>query len=119
MGNAVGGTITITVGGQRQRAKGAWTYNLGVDKKTAVVGADETHGYMREPQVPFMEGEITDHSTLDLRALQETTEATVVLELANGKSIILREAWYAGEGTVSTQEGNIAARFEGISAEEL
>jgi len=56
---------------------------------------------------------------LDLKALQETTEATVVLELANGKSIILREAWYAGEGTVSTQEGNIAARFEGISAEEL
>ena len=119
MSNAVGGTITITVGGVRQRAKGAFTYNLGEDKKEAVPGADETHGYKRMPQVAFIEGEITDHSTLDLAALVKQTDVTVVLELANGKSIVLREAWFAGEGTVGTEEGNISARWEGLSAEEI
>lgn len=119
MSNAVGGTITLTVAGQRQRAKGAFTYNLGHDKKEAVVGADETHGYKVTPQTPFIEGEITDHETLDLGTLVDQVDVTVVLELANGKTIVLREGWFAGEGTVGTEEGNIAARWEGISAEEI
>lgn len=45
--------------------------------------------------------------------------ATVTLELANGKMIVLRNAWFASEGTVQTEEGTIALRFEGISAEEI
>ena len=119
MSNAVGGTITLTVAGERQRAKGSFTYNLGHDKKEAVVGADETHGYKVMPQVPYIEGEITDHQTLDLGTLVDQTDVTVVLELANGKSIVLREGWFAGDGNVSTEEGNITARWEGISAEEI
>lgn len=119
MSNAVGGTITLTIGGERQRAKGAFTYNLGQDMKAAVIGADAPHGYKVTPQVPFIEGEITDHKDLDLAALVNGTDVTAVLELANGKTIVLREAWFAGEGTVGTEEGNIAARWEGLSAEEI
>jgi len=42
----------------------------------------------------------------------------VTLQVANGKTIVLRNAWFAGEGTVQTEEGNIAVRFEGLSATE-
>lgn len=119
MSNAVGGTITLTVAGERQRAKGAFTYNLGQDKNEAVLGADGVHGHKVMPQVPFIEGEITDHSDLDLVELVNATDVTVVLELVNGKSIVLREAWFAGDGNVGTEEGNITARWEGLSAEEI
>jgi hypothetical protein len=71
------------------------------------------------PQAPFIEGKITDRGTLDLQKLVSIEDATVTLELANGKSILLREAWFAGEGNVSTEEGEIDVRFVGRSAEEL
>lgn len=117
MGNRVGGIITVRVDGTRYRAKGEWEFNLGRPKRTAVVGADAVHGYMEEPQVPFIAGAITDDADLDLDALLRTKDATVWLELANGKGVTLRDAWYAAEGTAKTKEGEIEVRFEGLSAD--
>lgn len=114
-----GGIIYLKVDGTQLRAKGEFTYNLGMPKRDAIVGADGIHGYKELPQVPFIEGEITDDPSLDLAALLRTENATVTLELANEKVIVLRDAWYAGEGTGNTEEGNIGVRFEGLSGEEV
>lgn len=117
--NRVGGLIALKINGELQKAKGAFTYNLGKPKRDAVVGADVVHGYKEVVQVPFIEGEITDHNGMSLEDLLTVDEATITLELANGKVIVLREAWQAGEGTGNTEEGNVAVRFEGMSAEEI
>lgn len=114
-----GGIIFVKVNGDIQDAKGNFTYNLGAPIREAIVGADIVHGYKETPQVAFIEGEITDRRTLDLEALVRTENATVTLELANGKVIVLRAAWFAGEGTGNTEEGNIAVRFEGAQGEEI
>lgn len=114
-----GGLIQFQVNGEIQDAKGNFTYNLGRPQREAIIGADGVHGYKETPQVPFIEGEITDRGNLDLDKLVSTTGATVTLELANGKVIVLRDAWFAGEGTGNTEEGNIAVRFEGMSADEV
>jgi hypothetical protein len=114
-----GGIIQLQVNGEIQDAKGNYTYNLGRPKREAIVGSDTTHGYKETPQVAFIEGEVTDRGSLDLDKLVTMTDATVTLELANGKVVVLRDAWYAGEGTGNTEEGNIAVRFEGKSAEEI
>ncbi len=116
--NRRGGTLSLTVNGVRQDAKGNFSYNLGRPKREGIVGADGVHGYKESPQMPFVEGEITDRGDLDVSALVDTTEATVTLAVANGKTVVLRNAWFAGEGTVQTEEGNIAVRFEGLSASE-
>jgi hypothetical protein len=117
--NRRGGVIFLKVSGTLQDAKGNFTYNLGVPKREAIVGAATTHGYKELAQVAFIEGEITDRSNLDVKALMEFNDETVTLELANGKVIALRNAWYAGDGNIGTDEGNIAVRFEGLSAEEV
>jgi hypothetical protein len=114
-----GGIIFLKVNGTIQDAKGNFTYNLGAPKRDAIIGADAVHGFKEVPQVAFVEGEITDRRGLDLEALVKTEDATITLELANGKVIVLREAWYASEGTGNTEEGNIAVRFEGKSGEEI
>lgn len=119
MANRIGGTIYFKVNGEQFLAKGNFTYNLGKPKREAMVGADVVHGYKEMPQVPYIEGEISDASTLNLETFLTLNEATVTLELANGKVIVLRDAFYAGDGEVGTEEGNIQARFEGISAEEV
>jgi hypothetical protein len=117
--NRIGGIIALKVNGDIYFAKGNFTYNLGKPKREGVVGADTVHGYKETPQVPFVEGEITDRNELSLEDLVTLDDATITLELSNGKVITLSEAWYAGEGTGNTEEGNIACRFEGMNAEEV
>lgn len=115
----VGGLLFVKANGEQLRAKGSWTYNAGQAKREGVVGADQVHGFKEMPQIPFIEGNITDSAELDLVALLNTKNATVTLELANGKVFVLRDAWWAGSGNVTTEEGEIEGRFEGISGEEV
>lgn len=115
----VGGIISLKVDGVIHNAKGNFTYNLGKPRREGVVGHDAVHGYKELPQVPFIEGEITDRADLSLEQLVAISDATVTLDLANGKVIVLRNAWFAAEGTFNTEEGNGTVRFEGLSAEEI
>jgi hypothetical protein len=119
MPRVVGGIIQLKINGEVFPAKGDFDCNLGRPMNEAVIGADSVHGYKSTPQVPFIEGEITDQGALDINALVTITDATITIGLANGKTFALRDAWFAGEGTVNTGEGNIAVRFEGMSAEEF
>lgn len=118
MARRVGGVMFLAVDGQRWDAKGNFTYNLGRVKREAVVGNDQVHGYKEMPQAPWIEGEITDRGSIPLDELLGVTDATVTIELANGKVIVLRDAWYAADGTGNTEEGNVEVRFEGLTADE-
>ena len=113
------GLIQVQINGEIHDAIGDFSYNLGGPKRTALVGSDRPHGFSEEPQVPFIEGEIRDRKSLDMRRLVELENATVTLTLANGKGVVLREAWYASEGTARTKEANLGVRFEGASGEEF
>lgn len=117
--NRIGGIIFFKIDGAQFRAKGSWTYNLGVPKKTMQAGSDNIHGYTEQPQVPFIEGTITDRSELDLQALQEAVDVSCTLELANDKVISLKNAVWASEGNVTTEMGEIECRMEGLSAQEI
>lgn len=115
----VGGILFLKLDGELFQAKGEFTYDIGVPKREAVVGADAVHGFKETPKVPFIEGAITDNDELDLEALQSFRDGTATVELANGKIIVIREAFYAHDGVVNTAEGEIPVRFEGIRGEEV
>lgn len=115
----IGGILFFKVNGEQFSAKGNFTYNIGVDKKEMIAGNDGIHGYKQMPQVPYIEGAITDNDELDLEALQSVVDATVTIELANGKVIVIEEAVYAADGAGSSEEGEIEVRFEGIRGREV
>ena len=115
----VGGIIFVKVDGAQFRVKGSWTYNLGKPKRDPVVGSDGVHGYKETPQIPFIEGTITDDPNISIESLLETKGATIILELGNGKVISLKDAWFAGDGNMTTEEGELEARFEGLEADEI
>jgi len=117
--NRRAGIIRFKVDGQVYDAKGNFTYNLGHPKRESLIGSSGVHGFMEKPQVAFIEGEITDRGSLNLQALVTAESITATLELANGKTIVLRDAQYSAEGTGNTDEANIQVRFEGVSAEEI
>jgi tail tube protein len=112
MSNRRGGTIQLQIDGVLYEAKGAFDYNLGIEKREAIIGAGSVHGFKETPQAAFIEGKITDRVTLDVKAMLRMTDATATLTLANGKTVVLPNAWYAGEGNVNTEEGEIDVRFE-------
>lgn len=113
------GLLQLQTSGEIQDAKGDFTWNLGVAKREAIIGADSVHGYKEMPQVAFIEGAITDRGTLDVKALAGGKDLTITLALANGKTIVLRNAWFASDGNVTSGEGEIAVRWEGRSAQEI
>ncbi len=113
----LGGIISVKVDGKIHQAKGAFTYNPGKPIRTPIVGSDAQHGFMEVPQPGFIEGEFTDEKALDIPNLVQVKDATISIDLANGKMFVLRNAYYAGEGTTSTDEGNLGVRFEGRGEE--
>lgn len=116
--NRRGGTIYLKVNGVMYEAKGEFTYAISGTKRTSIAGASSVHGYTEEITVPFIEGAITDSKDIKVGDLTALDGATVTLELANGKTIVLSDAWYAGEANVKTKEGEIPVRFEGKSGVE-
>lgn len=110
--NRRAGKIYLKIDGELRDAKGSFSYNLGNDKRDPITGADGIHGYKETPQVAFIEGAITDSDDLNVESMVTQDNVTVTLELVNGKTIVLSNAWFAGEGTVTTEEGEITVRWE-------
>lgn len=117
--NRISGRLFVKVDGTQYDAIGGFTYNINPVKRETELGADKPHGYKELPQVQFVEGEIRDASTLNVQAFFGITNSTMQLELANGKTILLRNAWYAGDGEIGTENANIQLRFEGLAGEEV
>lgn len=115
----VAGLVSVKVDGVQLKVKASVSYHLGTAKREAIVGHDSVHGYKELPQVPYIEGEITDQKDLDLKKFFSIENATVTAQLANGKTIVLRKAWNASEGSASSEEAAIPFRFEGLDAEEI
>lgn len=117
--NRIGGLIQFKVDGEIYNAKGNFSYMVNKTKKEMIVGADGVHGYSEKFQVPYIEGALTDTSDLNLTALQNSSDVTATLELYNGKMIVIEQGVYASDGVVSTEEGEIEMRFEGMDGREV
>ncbi|MEQ8585155.1 MAG: phage tail tube protein [Thalassobaculaceae bacterium] len=117
--NRVAGTLFFKVDGTQYKAKGNFEYDLGAPKREAITGPDGVHGYKEMPKAPYVTGAITNDGAVDLDTLFNLDGATVTLEQANGKTVVLENAWYAGDGKVTTEEGEVEIRFEGLSAKEI
>ena len=117
--NRRSGILFVKVDGVQRDIIGDWTYNFGGPKREAEMGPDRVHGYKETVQNPFVEGEIRDARGLSVVELINITNSTITMELANGKVFVLRQAWWAADGDIGTEEANIQARFEGLSAEEV
>jgi len=115
----VGGIIYVKVDGQQIMAKGSFTYTLGVPIRKSVVGSDGVHGYSEMPTAGYLEGEATDSLGFSLSDFQSITNATVTLELANGKVIAYNNAVFTGDGTAQTEEGNFKVRFDSPNVTEI
>lgn len=113
------GIIFLSVNGEQKQAKGSFTYNLGKNKRETIIGADGVHGFKETPQAAFIEGMITDSVEISVEELVNVIDATVTIQLNNGKVVSVEEAAYVADGDVTTEEGEIQVRFEGKNGREF
>lgn len=115
------GAEALWVNGERYQIKEGATYNPGTLMREGIVGADGSHGYTEKPQQPFIEVAITRAQGQQIRAIVEALngEATVTLRLRNGDQVVLSGAWAAGDWNSNADDGQITARFEGRSCQEI
>lgn len=109
----IGGIVILTADGLVLNAKGSWTWNLGQAMRESVIGADRIHGRKEIPQVGKLEGIISYTEDLTLKVLLNLIDATITMVLGNGHTFILRDAFFAGEGDGTTEDGEIAVIFNG------
>ncbi len=116
----VSGLFNLLINGRLFVAKGNFTYNHGGIKNEGQVASNgDIVGFKTSRMIPFIEGELIDTPDLDIKALQAIRDGEITLELANGKVFVLSGAHWSGDGNAQTEDGNVAIKFEGTSAEEF
>lgn len=106
-----GGILSAKIDGVPWQAKGNFTINYGRPLREPIIGADGIHGYKETAQPASIEGVFTDSVDSDLNLLFTAKNITFTLELGNGKTVVLRDAYFMGDGNVTTEEGEIAVMF--------
>ena len=115
------GTIYLKIDGDMQDVIGDFKFGLGKPTREGQVGHNGVHGFKQIPTIPFIEGEIRDGNKVSLDAIAKIKDATITLELANGKTYVFKNAWSCNPDGLGlgTEEGNIAIRFEALSGHEV
>lgn len=106
------GIVYVRRNGIQQRVAGSVSINPGIAKREALPGHTQVEGYKELPQVPFIECEIFEAVDLNVIEMLQGTAETVSAELNDGKVFVGRDGWFAGDGTLTSEEGRITCRWE-------
>ncbi len=119
MAQRIAGTAYVKADGVQYTLAGRLTVSPSNTEREGLAGLSGPAGYKETPRIPFVEGDV--HTTADLKIadLEQITDATIKVELANGKIYLLREAWCTSALEIDASEGTVGVRFEGMEGKEL
>lgn len=112
MGKRIGGTIIVSVNGKRIHAKTEVEWKRGAPSRTTVVGVDGPHGFTEAPQAGMIKGTMTVIDPDEQDEIVRAEDATVVVDLVNGRHIVGRDGHFVGEGVVKTNESDMEYQFD-------
>jgi hypothetical protein len=112
------GIAMLTVDGAQMNLRGNFTVSPSMVERTMIAGQDRIHGYQELPRVPFIEGDISVTPDLNLAAVEQQINVTVVAWLSNGKVYNLANAMIKSNMEVNTRDGQVRLRWEGVSVTE-
>lgn len=116
--NRLAGVAYITVDGKSYMLAADATYSVSKVKRETLSGQSGVQGYSEAPIPGTISGAFRDAGSLTVADFNAMTNATVMLELANGKMIVGRNMWTVESQEVKTQEATFEVKFEGFSVEE-
>jgi len=117
--SAIAGTAYLKADGAQYDLRGNMTVSVGGFQRETVTGQDGVHGFSQMPKAPFIEADLSDSGGLSLEQIGAITDATITVELINGKVYALQEAWCMGTPELNTAEGSMTVRFEAKRGQEI
>ena len=109
----IAGTTTIHVDGAQIPLKGSITLSVDTTSRESQMGLDGRHGWKEAQETPFVEVTVSLTEELDLTRLSAIVDATIQVNLANGKKAIIGRATQTNHVQISPEEGEVTFRFEG------
>ncbi len=117
--NRLAGTASVTIDGRAYSISGEGTYRPSTSKRETLQGQDGIHGYSEMPQPGKISWKGRDGGGLSIATLNEASNVTVVLVLANGKVVVGRNMWRCGEPIeVNSEDATFSVEFESADVSE-
>lgn len=116
--NRLAGTAYVTIDGVTVMVAGQFKYSPGKWERSTLTGMDGVHGYKEKPRAPFISYQARDSGGTSIAKINDSTNVTVVVELANGKTVIGENMWSVNMQDVDSEEAVFDVRWEGGSVTE-
>lgn len=116
--NRLAGVCYLTVDGANYMMAGDFSYKVSGVSRETLTGQDGVHGYGEKIAAGYIGGTLRDSGGLRMADINAMTSVTVVLELANGKTVIGRNMWTTEQQENKTTEATIDIKFEGPTVTE-
>lgn len=116
--NRLAGTAYVTVDGLTIMVAGQFKYSPTLIKRETLTGMDGVHGYKETFKAPSISCQVRDSGGTSVTDFNDQTNVTIVVELANGKTIIGSNMWTVDTQEVDSEEATFDVKWEGGSVQE-
>lgn len=113
MANLLAGTAQITVDGNSYMLEGAAKYSPSTVRRETLMGMDGYHGVKETPIPGSISFTGRDSGDLVVYDFNRMRNATVVLQLANGKTVVGRNMACVDAQEIDSTEATFDLKFEG------
>jgi len=112
--------ITVKVDGDTILAKsGQVTFNPGGYERDAVYADGRMIGYTNKPISSVISGSIQHTSDIEMRALADQENVSIVLEMDSGLKYLIDGAFATKPPELSGDSGDVAIEYKGQPAKQL
>lgn len=112
------GVVSFTIDGQAWDVVGDCEYSPSVVTRETLAGQSRVEGFSEMPRQGYISANLRDRGDATVLSLNQVTSSTIVVQLANGKTVFGYGMWQVGEIGVRTQEGSFSIRFESDNVAE-
>lgn len=117
--NRIGGVLSLYIDGNQYEARGNFQVTPSKVKREGVAGLDRVHGYTETPIVPSIKGDVSIGNMLSLEDLEAINDATAQVNLANGRTYVLSQAWTTAAFQIDAHDGKFELELQGMDCEEI
>jgi hypothetical protein len=114
-----GGIALFKVDGAQLALRGSAVITPQTSKRTAITNQDGTVVFTVTAVAPMFKMNLSDSASLSLTSLAAIADASLQLQLTNGKTYSLTNASQTGDMEDNTQDGSISVEFTGDTLQEL
>lgn len=118
-GTPLAGTANYSVDGATYPVVGEAKWQVSTVKRETVTGMDGVHGFKETPVAGYIEVTIRDAGGMTVANFNAMRNNTHTLQLANGKTVVARNAWVVDTQEVDAVEGSFKLRAEGPNVIEI